>query len=430
MSTFTVISPKNISIVQRIFFYSGFFVLLFIFSCSKQSDPPTLDFNSLSAGGVGLSLVSPTNVPSNAKIVASLTSNIDPGSVNSNTIKLFRLFDSTYVDMNYAVLGNTITIIPNADLGSGVSYQLTFMNIQSTDGLVMTYLWRAFTTAGSFGPPGQVAYWNFNGNIYDQLGNYNSVTMTDVNYAISFRRSLGQCVAFNGTSAIIQVPNGDQLLNTNDFSISFWVKANPFYQLDSAGKPKGQLVLGLGDYKGFEFSISEDYSYCQMVASYALPDGTAVTEPLYFAGDGKTQSNGGEPGWISCVDLTSAGGLEALVENQWAFICFSYSSASKLGTLYINGLMMKQQDFNQWPVGDPARTITGMKYAGTLPLQEPVFAMGFMHSANSQAYSGTSWGNYNSPFANHFRGWLDELRIFHSALDSEDVDAMYQQTKP
>ena len=430
MSTFTVNLPKNISIVQRIFFYSGFFVLLFIFSCSKQSDPPTLDFNSLSAGGVGLSLVSPTNVPSNAKIVASLTSNIDPASVNANTIKLFRVFDSSYVDMNYVVFGNTITAIPKADLGSGISYQLTFLNIRSTDGLVMTYLWRAFTTAGSFGPPGQVAYWNFNGNIYDQLGNYNASTMTDVNYANSFRRSLGQCVAFNGTSAIIEILNADQLLNTNDFSISFWVKANPYHQLDSAGNPKGHLILGLGDYKGFEFSIGEDYTFCEMGASYALPDSTAITELLTFAGDGKTQNNGGEPGWIFCKDLTLTGGLQALVEDKWAFICFTYSGSTRIGTLYINSLIMKQQDFNQWPVGDPARNITGMKYAGTLPLQEPDFAMGFNHSAGSQAYSGTSWGNYNSPFADHFRGWLDELRIFHTELSMEDINEMYQQTKP
>lgn len=430
MSTFTVILPKNHRIVQRIFSFSAFILLLIILGCSKQSDPPTLDFNSLSAGGIGLSLASPTNVPSNAKIVASLTQNIDPASANYNNIKLLRVYDTTYIDFTILVVGNTITLVPKSDLGSGVYYQLTFTNIRSTDGLVMVYLWRAFTTAGSFGPPGQVAYWNFNGNTYDQLGNYTSIFVTDLNYANSFRRSLGQCAVFNGTSTIIQVLNGDQLLNTKDFSLTFWVKANPVFQIDSAGKPKGQFILGLGDYKGFEFEISSDYSYCQMIASYALPDGTAITEPLSFAGDGKTSANGGEPGWIYCTNLTTSGGLEALVKNQWAFICFTFNSTSKLSTLYINGVMMKQQDFNKWPVGDPARNITGMKYGGTLPLQEPAFAMGFFHSEGSQAFSGTSWGNYNSPFANHFRGWLDEVRIFQMALPADDIAYMYLITKP
>ena len=91
---------------------------------------------------------------------------------------------------------------------------------------------------------------------------------------------------------------------------------------------------------------------------------------------------------------------------------------------------MKQQDFNQWPAGDPARTITGMKYGGSAPQQENILAMGFFHSAGSEAYSGTSWGNYYSPYADHFRGCLDELRIFHSALTSDEVWQMFLISKP
>jgi hypothetical protein len=91
---------------------------------------------------------------------------------------------------------------------------------------------------------------------------------------------------------------------------------------------------------------------------------------------------------------------------------------------------MKQQDFNQWPAGDPARSITGLKYGGSTPQQENIFAMGFFHSAGSTAYSGTSWGNYYSLYANHFRGWLDEVRIFHSTVTSVEVEQMYILTKP
>jgi hypothetical protein len=341
-----------------------------------------------------------------------------------------REFDSLYVNLTITVSGNVITIVPSTDLGNGIYYALTFMNIRATDGTGITYLWRAFTTNGSFGPAGQVAYWNFEGNTFDQAGNYGSGYTTDLNYGTSLRRSLGQCALFNGTSAIIQVPDADKLLDTKDFSLTFWVKANSLYQIDSLGNPKGQFVMGLGDYKGFEFEISSDYASCKLVASYSLPDGNTLSEELSFAGDGKTNANGGEPGWIYCVDLAPYGGLANFIKDRWAFFSFTYESATKLGTLYINGAKMKQQDFNLWPSGDPARNITGMKYGGVYPQQENILAMGFFHSAGSSAYQGMSWGNYYSPFANHFRGSLDEVKVFHSAVTASEIGQMYTLTKP
>jgi len=166
------------------------------------------------------------------------------------------------------------------------------------------------------------------------------------------------------------------------------------------------------------------------VASYALPDGTTVSEDLSFAGDGKTGANGGPSGWAYCADLTSTGGVAALLKDKWAFITCTYNSSTRVGTLYINGAVMKEQDFNKWPAGDPAQTITGLKYGGSTPFQEAVLAMGFFHSAGSTAYSSTSWGNYYSPYANHFRGLLDEVRIFHSAVTKSEVAQMYLLTMP
>jgi len=405
-------------------------VLLGVLSCTKKSANTVLSFNTLAAGGIGLGSATAVNVPSNATIIATMTADVNVASANNTNILLFRTFDSLYMDLTITVSGSTITMVPKTDLGNGINYTMTFTNILGTDGSVMSYLWRSFTTIGTFGPPGLVAYWNFEGNTNDQQNNYNVTSVIDLNYAKSMKNSLGQCAAFNGTSTIIQVSNGDQLMNSTDFSLSFWAKANSQYQVDSLGNPKRQLVIGVGDYKGFEFEIASDYSSCKLVASYALPDGTTVSEDLSFAGDGKTQSNGGLPGWIYCADLTTTGGVANLLKDKWAMVSCTYKSSTKTGTLYIDGVMMKQQDFNQWPAGDPARTITGLKYGGSAPLQENVFAMGFFHSAGSGAYSNTSWGNYYSVYADHFRGWLDELRIFHSALSSDEVEEMYLLTRP
>jgi|CryBogDrversion2_1035201.scaffolds.fasta_scaffold00048_6 Bacterial Ig-like domain/Concanavalin A-like lectin/glucanases superfamily len=405
-------------------------LLLGVLSCTKKSENTVLSFNSLVAGGVGLGSATAYNVPSNATIVATMTSAVNPATANSNTILLVRAFDTLTVDLTITVNGNTITMVPKTDLGSGINYTLTFTSIYGTDGTIMSFLWRSFTTSGNWGPPGLVAYWNFEGNTYDQQKNYTVTSVTDLNYAKSLRNSLGQCAAFNGTSTMIEVANADQLLNTTDFSLSFWVKANSQYQIDSLGNPKRQMVLGLGDYKGFEFEIASDYSSCKFLASYAVSNGTTVTEELSFAGDGKTQNNGGLPGWIYCENLTTSGGVAGQMKDKWALVAITYKSSTRIGTLYINGVIMKQQDFNQWPAGDPARNITGMKYGGSAPQQENILAMGFFHSAGSEAYSGTSWGNYYSPYADHFKGWLDELRIFHSALSSIEVWQMFLISKP
>jgi len=431
MPTFAVdfIEYKRLPVLR----FSGFvslILLIGVLSCTKKAENTVLSFNSLIAGGVGLGSATATNVPSNATIIATFTSAVNPASANSDNIELLRAFDSLTVDMTITVNGNTITMVPKTDLGSGINYTLTFSNIYGTDGTIMSYLWRSFTTGGNWGPPGLVAYWNFEGNTYDQQKNYTVSSVIDLNYVKSLRNSLGQCAAFNGTSTLIQVANADQLLNTNDFTLSFWVKANSQYQIDSLGNPKSQMVLGLGDYKGFEFEIASDYRSCSLVASYALSDGTTVSEEMSFAGDGKTQTNGGLPGWIYCADLTTEGGVANLMKDKWALVAFTYKSSTRIGSLYINGVIMKQQDFNQWPSGDPARTITGMKYGGNAPQQENILAMGFFHSAGSEAYSGTSWGNYYSPYADHFRGYLDELRIFHSALTSAEVWQMFLISKP
>ena len=314
-------------------------------------------------------------------------------------------------------------------LGNGIPYILSFNRIKGNRWDYPDLLLKDVYDDRNFGPPGMVAYWNFEGNIYDQIGSYNGNAVVDLNYNLSFNPSLGQCVAFNGTSAIIEIPNGDQLVNTPDFSLTFWVKANSVYQLDSLGRPKGQFVLGIGDSRGFEFEIASDYSSCKLSASYGLPDNTTISEDLSFAGDGKTSTNGGLPGWTYCANLYASGGVAALLQNKWAFIACTYNSATKIGTLYINGTKMKEQNFNLWPVGDPARNIMGMKYGGTFPLQENILALGFFHSRNSTDYSGTSWGNYYTPWANHFRGWIDELRIFTSTLNARDVLQMYTVTR-
>jgi hypothetical protein len=45
-------------------------------------------------------------------------------------------------------------------------------------------------------------------------------------------------------------------------------------------------------------------------------------------------------------------------------------------------------------------------------------------------WDAESWGGYNFPTSNHFKGTLDEVRIFHKAISAQEVELLYNSEKP
>jgi hypothetical protein len=312
-------------------------------------------------------------------------------------------------------------------------YKLSFLGgIQSSDGQVLPAFNRVFTTVGTFVPSGMIAYWNFENQVNDQVGTFNPAAggIVNLTYAASFSANAGLAGVFDGTTSIVEIPNGDQLDKTSNFTISFWVKAISAGHVDSSGNPKGQFVFGLGAFYGFQFEMAGDYSSCKLAATYNVGDTNTQSEDLWFPGDGKTGANGGWQGWTFCKDLTGSGGVAGLIKDKWAFMVCTYNSATKIGTMYINGDEMKAQDFNLWPAGSKDLAITGLKYNGVEPQEYNILALGFIKSRNSTLWSDTPWGDYYKPFANHFGGLLDDVRIWHKALTAQEVGLMYNSQKP
>jgi hypothetical protein len=399
-------------------------------SCKKSSYTTTFSLSSLKAGAIDLNgATPPSNVPVTPTIIAAFSVSVNPASATNATITLIRGYDTTTVAITITVNGGTITITPVSALGNGAMYTLTMIGITSTDGQHVPALSRAFTTIGSFVPAGVMAYWNFENQVNDQVGTFNS-NFSNITFAPSYSTAAGVAGSFDGTTSIAEVPNGDQLDNTKDFSIAFWVKASSAGHVDSSGNPKGQFVFGLGAFYGFQFEIASDYSSCKLAATYNVGDTSTVSEDLWFPGDGKTGSNGGWQGWTFCKDLTTTGGVKALLMDTWANVVCTYNSTTKIGTMYINGEEMKAQDFNLWPAGAKDLAVTGLKYNGVEPQEYPILAFGFIKSRNSTLWSDQSWGNYANPYANHFGGLLDDVRIWHKTLSAVEVSLMYGSEKP
>jgi len=170
---------------------------------------------------------------------------------------------------------------------------------------------------------------------------------------------------------------------------------------------------------------------CKLAATYSLTGGTSASQDLWFNGaaTGTTKDNGGWQGWTLCKDLTSNSGtgVNGLLAGHWAHVVCTYDHATKIGTMYINGVQMKSQDFNLYGTGHPLYNATGLKYAGLAANNNFVF--GFIQDKVSPTITD-SWADYSVAGNGHFQGLLDDVAVYHSVLTPALITLMYNSGKP
>ncbi|MBS4059399.1 MAG: hypothetical protein KG029_03275, partial [Bacteroidetes bacterium] len=330
----------------------------------------------------------------------------------------------TDIEIVLTVSGKTITVKPKNVLGTGTLYKLSFTGaILSTDAKPLTALDRTFTTLGTFAPAGVIAHWTFEDNANDVAGSFNPLAngIVAVTYTASRNAAAGKAATFNGTSSIIEIPNGDQLINTKNLTLSFWVKA-----MDQG---KGHFVMGLGAFYGLQFEMFGGLDGAKFAIRYELADGTTDTEDMWFPSEATYNANGGWQGWDFAKSITQPD-MVAMLKDKWLHVTYTYNGDAKKGTLYYNGEKMKSFDFNLWPDDAPKKTAKGIKYAGQMPDVKNELAFGFIQSRAGSMWAGEPWGGYTFPEANHFKGQLDDVRFFHKVLTDNEIQLMYNSEKP
>jgi hypothetical protein len=413
-------------------------IAVFVIDSCKKSNPAPLNLGTLMVGTIDLNAAAaPTNVPVMPTITATFSTDVDVATATVDNITLTEDYDVVSIPLTITASGKVVTIMPTANLGNGAVYKLDITTgLKASDGQPLTAINRSFTTVGSFLPKGVFAYWNFDGNANDQTGNYNAATggVTDVTYVTGRNATSGQAASFNGTTSLIEIPNGDALDNTSDFSISFWMKD------DTTGKVD-QFVLGLAGWYGFQFEYNRQndhrtdllnkIGWCKLAVQYSLTGGTSANEDLLFpgSGTGNTKDNGGWQGWTFSKDLisNSGTGVNGLLAQQWAHVVCTYDHTTKIGTMYINSQEMKSQDFTLYPTTHALYNATGLKFAGNAANNSLVF--GFIQDKVSPTIPD-SWADYNDPANNHFKGLLDDVAIYHSVLTPALITLMYNSGKP
>ncbi|MGC1391145.1 MAG: Ig-like domain-containing protein [Bacteroidales bacterium] len=403
----------------------------------KKSNPAPLDLGTLMVGAIDLNAASaPTNVPVNPTITATFTTAVDVTTATTSNVTLTEDYDAVSIPLTVTASGKVVTITPTASLANGALYELVITTgLKATDGQPLTAINRSFTTLGSFLPAGVFAYWNFDGNTNDQTGNYNAATngVTDITYVTGRNAASGQAASFNGTTSLIEIPNGDVIENSSDFSISFWMKDDT---TGGTSAKHDQFVLGLAGWYGFQFEYNSNIygtgataqiGQCKLAAQYSISGGTSASQDLWLDGQGGTKDNGSWQGWTFSKNLVANGGtgVNGLLAQQWAHIVCTYDHTTKIGTMYINGQEMKAQDFNLYPA--PLLNATGLKFAGNAANNSFVF--GFIQDKVSPTIPDT-WADETNPANGHFHGLLDDVAIYHSVLTPALITLMYNSGKP
>jgi hypothetical protein len=402
----------------------SFILLVIVFTITltscKKDDPTALTLSTIVIGTIDLNgATAPSNVPVSPSIVATFSTDVDATTAISTNILLQQDYDKTDIPVTIQVSGKVVTITPTSALGNGSLYKLTFLALKATNGEKVGAFERAFTTEGTFAPTGQIAYWNFDDNANDQIGSYDPAPadIIDVTYSASRNAVAGKAATFNGTTTIIEVPNGNTLMNATNFSICFWVKTN------SAAKTGGHFVMGLAGWYGFQYEMYGGYDGAKFAFRYALADNSTASEDMWFP----ALADQGWQGWSFAKSLT-ADQMKTLLKDTWLHVTYTYNGATKVGTLYYNGEKMKSFDFNLWPAGDVKKGVTGQKYDGNALGNR--LAFGFIQGRNNRTISDT-WADYSHADANgHFKGQLDDVRIFHKAITAGEVGLIYNSEKP
>lgn len=394
-------------------------------SCKKE--PTDFTLTAMVTGVIDLNGATPSNtVPVKPVIVATFNTDVDVATAIPANVSLVQDYDKAVITVTVTATGKTITITPTEDLGNGALYKLTLSaGLKSTGVLALTSVVRNFTTIGTFVPQGAIAYWNFENNANDQVGTYNPSAggIVGITYTASRNTAAGKAATFNGTTSIIEVPNGDQLMNTHDFTLSFWVKA--------ANSGKGHFIIGLSAFYGFQFELSGDFKNFKMPVQFDYGDGTSGTGgDLAYNGDGITKDNGGWKGTTFNKENTA---LADVLTEKWFHITYVYNSTTKQRMMFLNGDLVIKQDHNLWTddLGVPTKEagIVGLKYAGIAPETVNELAFGFIQSRAGTLWDSEPWGGYDLPGANHFQGQLDDIRIFHKALTATEILLMYNSEK-
>lgn len=433
---------KTSKLLSSVLFLGG---MIAFTGCGKDdSGPAALTIVSIEASGTDLVTGNPVDLDLNGAAVASdvpvdVVVKVTFDRVLDATTATSANFSIGDATLSVSADAEVVTITSTDDLAKGTDYTITVTGVKAADGGIMNEVSRSFKTGGrkavvAPAEASQSAFWNFDGNAIDQTGNYATSAEIAVTYGVDRFGFAESAVVFDGDATLIEVADADQMMASNDYTMSWWMKTNSEGHVNENGDPSGQFVFGLGAYFGFRLEIPSGYNNISLTHRWEIDNGvddpTFRNEGFSFNGDGVYNETGGWKGHTFEADLTETGGLEALIKDRWVHTVFTYNATTKVGSIYMDGQLMKSQDFNLYGETHPQQNCVGWGYGGEIPTVYPELAFGFVQSRAGTLWDSEPWGNYDVPTSNHYKGMLDDYRIFSAAYSADDVLQLYNDEKP
>ncbi|MEO1253334.1 MAG: Ig-like domain-containing protein [Bacteroidota bacterium] len=243
-------------------------MMVFISCGDDESGPGALTVESVTASGTnfetgaaetGIDLFGATSVvdaPLDLTVEVTFNKEVDASTVDASSITIGGLDGDNTVTVT--TNGAVVTIATSEELVRGTDYTIEVAgSVTAVDGGALAgNVSTSFSTAGvaPVTPPqeaSQQIYYDFNNNLEDEVGSYNPDFSTAITYGEDRFGQASSAAVFDGDVSIVEIPDADPLMETSDFTMSFWVRTNSEGHVDAGGNPAGILFLALVFSMGF-----------------------------------------------------------------------------------------------------------------------------------------------------------------------------------
>lgn len=448
---------RKMSIILSLFLLAGIILLT---GCEEEKKKTFKLLSLMTDQGVDLAgMTQATDVPEDALIIATFSSNVDPATVSTTSFKITNSDSEELQDYSLSTVGAVVTATPTEgwDPGSQLSIELSTA-IEGTNGVAFTGNTLGFRTGGTFIPNEEymVLHLSFDDQTTADETGIHTVTSVGTMMWTDDRNSTQNSAAyFDGDGNLVEVAAAADLISPS-ITISFWMKTSlaDYDGADASGLPQMRRPFGLGAELGYFMEMgrrSKDHAadgyneiFMKVGTDHVNVGNNAATVPKATAWtELNCQLNvnfesGVTNGWnyaINQLRNTNNPLDRDFVRNQvmdhWIHFVMTIDATAQEKTFYINGVKWGTFKWNpsglDWCFTDlslktednSGNPITGLE--GSLALG----------SACSSTSTSTGWADYQTQLAataetkKFFKGALDEFRIFSVAFTDSEVATLY-----
>lgn len=439
------------------------FVVIFALLTGCKKEELSFTLVSLTADGIDLAgVTTATNVPEDAVITATFSSDIDPATATAANFAITNTDGGNAPTYTVEPVGASVKITPTDQWDGGTQYTITLSSAIMGDnevayaGNVLT-----FRTSGIAIPQkdAQVLYLSFDEQTTaDEAGDHTINLVGTMAYSEDRWGTANSSAYFTGQGNLVEVAASADLISPS-ITLSWWMKTDlaDYDGGEATGQPQTRFVMGLGVEKGYFLEMgrrsnnptAEGFNeiFLKFATNHvnigdnaaAVPEATSwseVNSQINVNYDPAQNMSGWSFGLSQLTeDPPNRAYIREQVMGKWTHVVMTHDANAQTKTIYINGVKWAAFQWvssgAEWLFSD--LSLKSENNDGT-PMEglEGSLAIGFAGSSDNKA---TGWADYDASLTNaaeqkkFFKGSLDQFRIFNIALSENEVQFLYNNEK-